>query len=156
MFRRVRVGSGADPVPLREVRRRRPRLLAVEQPAANAVPLGATAFSFIDAASEPASGSLYPTANSTSLLEDLGQELLLQLLAAVADKRLADDPDALADLGSAAAGERFVQQELVDTLAVLSAVLLRPGHPEPAASAKLLHERARASACRRSAPCSRG
>ena len=100
------------------------------------------AFNFIDAASEPASGSLYPTANSTCASRICREELLLELVAADADERLADDPDALADLRPAPPRERFVEQELVDSFAVLPAVLLRPGDAEPPAVGQLLHERA--------------
>src|SRR5574338_1102420 len=74
--------------------------------------------------------------------DDLRQELAPQLLAAVADQRLTDDADALADLRRAAPRERFVQDVLVDAGLLLAAVLLRPGHAEPAARGELLHERA--------------
>ena len=58
------------------------------------------------------------------------------------DERLADDADALADLRAAATGEPLVQQVLVDALALGAAVLLRPGHAEPAPLAQRAHERA--------------
>ena len=60
----------------------------------------------------------------------------------MADQRLADDADALADLRRGVARERLVQDELVDPLDLLAAVLLRPRHPEPALVRELLHERA--------------
>ena len=60
----------------------------------------------------------------------------------MADQGLADDPDALSDLRTAAPGERLVEQVLVEALAVLAAVLLGPGDPEPAPLAQLGHERA--------------
>src|SRR5207302_932234 len=63
--------------------------------------------------------------------QDLGQELLLHLLAAVAQDRLADDADALADLRPAATGERLVQQVLVDAVSLLASPLRRPGDAEP-------------------------
>ena len=75
-------------------------------------------------------------------VEDLGQELGFEIVAADPDERLADDADALADLRTAAARERLVQQELVDALTVLAAVLLGPGEAEPAPVGELLHERA--------------
>ena len=50
--------------------------------------------------------------------EDLGQELGLQLVGPVLDQRLADDADALADLRGAPAGQRLVEQVLVDALAL--------------------------------------
>ena len=50
----------------------------------------------------------------------------------MADDRLADDADALADLGAAPAGQLLVEQVLVDTLALGAAVLLGPGHAQPA------------------------
>ena len=61
------------------------------------------------------------------VLEDHRQELGLQVVDAVGDERLADDADALADLRAAAAGERLVEEVLVDALALGAAVLLRPG-----------------------------
>ena len=64
--------------------------------------------------------------------QDHRQELLLQEVVAVRDERLADDADALADLRAAPPGERLVEQVLVDALALGAAVLLRPGHAEPA------------------------
>jgi hypothetical protein len=73
-------------------------------------------------------------------VDDLGQELLLELLAAVADQRLADDAGALADLRRASAGEGLVQNVLVDALLLLPAVLLRPAHADPALRGELLHE----------------
>ena len=56
------------------------------------------------------------------------------------DEGLADDADALADLGAAPTGELLVEQVLVDALAVLAAVLLGPGDAEPALLADLGHE----------------
>jgi hypothetical protein len=50
--------------------------------------------------------------------QDLGEELLLQRLVAVADDRLADDADALADLGASSAGQPLVEEVLVDALAL--------------------------------------
>src|SRR5690606_33063381 len=47
---------------------------------------------------------------------------------------------ALADLRAAAPRERLVQDVLVDARLLLAAVLLGPGHPEPAARGELLHE----------------
>ena len=52
------------------------------------------------------------------VLEDHGQERLLQEVAALRDERLADDADALADLGAAPPGELLVEQVLVDALAL--------------------------------------
>jgi hypothetical protein len=53
---------------------------------------------------------------------------------------LADDPDALADLGSSPCGQGLVQDVLVDALALLAPVLLRPGHAQPALLAELSHQ----------------
>ena len=64
--------------------------------------------------------------------QDHREELLLEEVVAVRDERLADDADALADLRAAPSGERLVEQELVDALALRAAVLLGPGHAEPA------------------------
>jgi hypothetical protein len=75
------------------------------------------------------------------VLEDHRQELLLEEVAAVGDERLADDADALADLRSAPAGQRFVEDELVDAFALGAAVLLGPSQPEPPVMAERLHER---------------
>jgi hypothetical protein len=58
----------------------------------------------------------------------------------VADQCLADDADALADLGGGAASERLVQDELVDALDLLTSELLGPAHPEPTLGGELLHE----------------
>ena len=137
----VRVGAGAEPVPLGEVRGRRPRLLPVQQPAAHAVPLGALGL-------EPhrrgvgAGVRLAVADRELDLVaQDHRQELLLQEVVAVRDEGLADDADALADLRAAPPRERLVEQVLVDALALGAAVLLRPGHPEPAPRAELGHER---------------
>ena len=56
------------------------------------------------------------------------------------DDRLADDPDALADLGAAPAGQGLVEEVLVDAVALLAPVLLGPGDPEPALVPHLGHE----------------
>ena len=58
----------------------------------------------------------------------------------MADERLADDADALADLWRAPAGEGLVEQVLVDAVLLGPAVLLRPGHAQPALLADLGHE----------------
>jgi hypothetical protein len=52
VLRRLRIGAGPDPVPLGEMGRSGPRLLAVEPPAITVTG------NFMAAASEPASGSL--------------------------------------------------------------------------------------------------
>ena len=57
------------------------------------------------------------------------------------DQGLADDADALADLGTTTRGEGLVEDVLVDALALLTAVLPRPGDAEPALLAHLLHQR---------------
>ena len=57
------------------------------------------------------------------------------------DQGLADDADALADLGTTTRGEGLVEDVLVDALALLAAVLLRPGDAQPALLAHLLHQR---------------
>ena len=64
----------------------------------------------------------------------------MRRLVAVADDRLADDADALADLGAAPAGQLLVEQVLVDALALGAAVVLGPGHAEPAPLAQGGHE----------------
>jgi len=69
------------------------------------------------------------------VLEDLREELLLEEVRPVCDQRLADDPDALADLRATAAGEGLVEDVLVDALSVGASVLLGPGDPEPPAEA---------------------
>src|SRR5690606_36660504 len=74
------------------------------------------------------------------VLEDHRQELLLQEVGGVSDERLADDADALADLRAATPRELLVEDVLVHALALGPAVLLRPGHPEPALAPDLLHE----------------
>jgi hypothetical protein len=72
--------------------------------------------------------------------EDPGEELLLELVAAVTDQRLADDPDALADLRRSPPRKRFVEQVLVDALPGSTPILFRPGHAEPALLRELAHE----------------
>jgi hypothetical protein len=122
------------------VRRRRPDLLAVEPPAfVLVVALGLELHRRGVAAGV---GLAVPHGELDLGVHDLGQELLLQLVAAVPQDRLADDADALADLRRAASGERLVEQVLIDPVAVLAAPLLRPGDTEPATVGHLLHERA--------------
>src|SRR5206468_2575958 len=48
------------------------------------------------------------------IAQHLRQKLALELLAAVADYRLTDDPDPLPDLRRTASGQAFVHQVLVD------------------------------------------
>src|SRR5262249_3256844 len=72
--------------------------------------------------------------------DDPGQEEALELLVAVADQRLADDPDALAGLRRAVARERLGQEEVVDPGPLGSAVLARPRHAQPAPSGQVRHE----------------
>ena len=74
--------------------------------------------------------------------EDLRQELLLHLVGAVTQDRLADDADALADLRAATGCERLVEEVLVDAVAFLTAPLGRPGDAEPTLLRHLAHERA--------------
>jgi hypothetical protein len=113
----IRVGPGPHPVPVGEVGRGGPRLLAVEAPAV-AVDLGGLQ---LHGGGVRAGVGLGVAHGELDLVaEDLGEELLLQLLAAVADDRLADDADALADLGTAPGGQGLVQQVLVDALAGLA------------------------------------
>jgi hypothetical protein len=132
----IGVGPCAEPVPLGEVRGGGEDLLAVEAP-----PI-------------PVAGGLQGHGGRVGarlrlavadgeldiVLEDLGQELALELVAAVSDQRLSDDADALADLRPARARQAFVQEVLVDALTFAPAVLLGPGHAQPAAPADLLHE----------------
>src|SRR4051812_38298947 len=100
--------------------RRRPCLLAVEAPAVT-VALGLEAHR---RRVRPGVGLAVAHGELDLVAQDLGQELLLQLLAAVGQDRLADDAHALADLRAAATGELLVQQVLVDALALLAAPLL--------------------------------
>ena len=134
----VGVGAGADPVPLGEVRRGGPGLLAVEPPAV-AVAGGLE----LHVGRVGAGVGLGVADGELDLVaQDLGQELGLELVGAVLDQRLADDADALADLRGAPPGQRLVEQVLVDAVALGPAVLLRPGHAQPAPLADLGHERA--------------
>src|SRR6185436_10300965 len=125
-----RVGAGAEPVPLGEVRGRGPRLLAVEQPAAHAVLLVALRLEPHRRRVRPGVGLAVADRELDLVAQDHRQELLLEEVVAVRDEGLADDTDALADLRTAPARERLVQQVLVDALTLGAAVLLRPGHPE--------------------------
>ena len=58
----------------------------------------------------------------------------------MADDRLADDADALADLWAAAAGQLLVEEVLVDALPLGAAEFLGPGHAEVAPLAHRGHE----------------
>ena len=128
--------SSAHPVPLGEVRAGGPGLLAVEPP--SVAILGRLE---LHGGSVGSSVGLGVADGELDLvLEDLGEELLLQLVGAVSDDGLADDADALADLRPTSAGELLVEQVLIDTLSVLAAVLLGPGDAEPALLAQLGHE----------------
>jgi hypothetical protein len=132
------IGASADPVPLREVGRRRPDLLAVEHPAPARFVAGRLELH----GSRIGAGLRLAVADRELdvVLQDLGKEFALQLLAGVTDERLADDAHSLADLGGAAPGEALVEQELVDPLPLASAVLLGPRHAEPTAMPHFLHE----------------
>ncbi len=132
----VGVGAPADPVPLGEVGRGRPRLLPVEDPA----PVVASGLELHGGGVGPGVGLRVADGELDLVAQDLGQELGLQPLVAVPDDRLADDADALADLRAAAAGELLVEQVLVDPLALRPPVLLGPGHAEPAPLPHRLHE----------------
>ena len=133
----VGVGAGAEPVPLGEVRRGRPGLLAVRarQPSPS---LGRLQLHRRCVGAGVRLG--VSDCELHLVAEDLRQELLLQPVVPVADQGLADDADTLADLRAAAAGQSLVEEVLVEALAVLAAVLLRPGDPEPAPLAELGHE----------------
>src|SRR5690606_22549408 len=136
VLRRGSVGAGAGPAPLGEERGRRPGLLAVEPPAV-AVAGGPQ----LHRGGVGAGVGLRVADGELDLVaEDLGEELALELLGAVADERLADDADAFADLWRAPAGEGLVEQVLVDAVLLGPAVLLRPGHAQPALLADLGHE----------------
>ena len=131
------IGSRADPVPLGEVGGRGPGLLSVEAP-----PVTVARRLELHRRGVGARVGLAVADREVDLVaEDLRQELLLHLLAAVAQDGLTDDADALADLGAAAAGERLVEEVLVDAVALLAAPFLRPGDAEPALLADLRHER---------------
>jgi hypothetical protein len=135
---RVRIRARADPVPLGEVRRGGPRLLAVEAPAvavARGLELHAGSVG-TGVGLAVADGELHFVA------QDLGEELTLHALAAVGEDRLADDADALADLRTAAAGERLVEEVLVDAVAGLASPFLGPRDAEPLPFRDLGHERA--------------
>ena len=135
---RLGVGAGAHPVPVGEVGRRGPRLLAVEPPAV-AVARGLELHRRGVGAGV---GFAVADGEVDVVTEDLRQELLLHLVGAVTQDRLADDADALADLRAAAGRERLVEEVLVDTVAFLAAPLGRPGDAEPALLRHLAHERA--------------
>jgi hypothetical protein len=117
----IGVSAGAHPVPVGEVGRGGPRLLPVEPPA---VPV-AGGLQLHGGRVRAGVGLRVADGELDLVAQDLGQELLLQLVAAVADDGLADDADALADLRTAAGSQGFVEQVLVDTLAIGAAVLLR-------------------------------
>ena len=93
------VGAPAHPVPLGEVGRGGPGLLAVEDPAA----VVAGGLELHGGGVGAGVGLGVADGELDLVAQDLGQELGLQLLVAVADDRLADDADALADLRAAPA-----------------------------------------------------
>ena len=133
---RVRVGAGAHPVPLGEVGRGRPGLLTVEAPAV-AVPRGPQ----LHRRRVRAGIGLAVADGELDLVaKDLGQELPLQPVVPMGQDRLADDPDALADLRSSPTGQGLVEEVLVHAIALLASPLLGPGDPEPTALADLAHE----------------
>ena len=132
----VRVGAGAHPVPLGEVGRGRPRLLAV-QPPAFAV---ARRPQLHRGGIGTGVGLAVAHGELDLVAQDLGQELLLQPVVPVGQDRLADDPHALADLWAAPTGQGLVEEVLVHPVALLASPLLGPGDPEPAAVADLAHE----------------
>ena len=136
----VGIGAGAEPVPLGEVRRRGPRLLAVEDPTRLAVALAALGLEAHRRRVGSGVGLAVADRELHVVAQDLRQELLLQELARLLDQRLADDADALADLRAAARRERLVEEVLVHAFALGPAVLLGPGEPEPAPLADLAHE----------------
>jgi hypothetical protein len=132
----IGIGPRAEPVPFGEVRRGGEDLLTVETPAI-AVADGLERHRGRIGAGL---GLAVSDRELDVVLEDLGKELLLELLAASTDQRLSDDADALADLRTARAGQALVQKVLVDALAFAPSVLLRPGHAQPTALTDLLHE----------------
>ena len=100
------VRAGANPVPICKVSRRGPDLLTVEVP--TAVDLVCTQLHVRCVGT----GLWLAVANRelNVVYEDLGQELRLELIAAVSDQGLADDADSLANLWSAHVGECLVEQ----------------------------------------------
>src|SRR5262249_58396839 len=127
----------AHPVPLREVGRRGPGLLAVEPPAVAVLRRLELHRRRVGAGV----GLAVAHGEVDLVAQDLREELLLHLLAAVAQDRLADDADALADLRAAAAGQRLVEEVLVDAVTLLAAPLLGPPDSQPALLPHLAHER---------------
>jgi len=89
------VGATPDPVPLGEVGGGGPGLLAVEDPA----PVVAGGLELHGGGVGAGIGLGVADGELDFVAQDLGQELGLEALVAVADDRLADDADALADLG---------------------------------------------------------
>src|SRR5439155_14725779 len=118
----ARIAARADPVPVREVGRGGPDLAAVELPAAVHLLRAQLHVRRVGA------GLRLAVADRELDLaaDDARQEVLLQLLVAVADDRLADDVDALARLRRAPARLRFGEDEVGDPARLLAAILLGP------------------------------
>ncbi len=129
MPRRVGVGTCAQPVPVGKVGRGGPHLGAVEQPVV-AVALGAQLH-----VGRVAAGLGLAVAHRELDLaaDDLRQETLFHLVAAVADDGLAHHAHALARLRQAAPRQRLGEYEIVDARQRRTAVLDRPRHAQPAA-----------------------
>ena len=130
------IGARPHPVPLGEVGRGGPRLLAVEPPPVSV----ARRLQLHRRRVGPGVGLGVPHRELDLVAQDLREELGLELLRAVTDDRLADDADALADLGTTPARQGLVQEVLVEAVALLAAVGLGPGDAQPSPPAHLGHE----------------
>ena len=137
----IGISTSADPIPLGEVRRGRPRLLAVEEPALDAVLFALGGLQLHRRRVGASVGLGVADGELDVVLEDHRQELVFEKRRSVGDQRLADDADALADLRPTATGQRLVEQVLIDAFAFGAAVLLRPREAKPALVAELLHKR---------------
>ena len=136
VLRGVRVGAGPHPVPLGEMRRGGPGLLTVEDPA----PLGRSRLQPHGCRVRARLGFAVADSELHLVDENLGQKLLLEELGAMGDQGLANDADALADLGPAPGGQRLVQQVLVDPFSLLATVFGGPRNAQPPLVAQLPHQ----------------
>src|ERR1700733_13685831 len=129
---RGRRGAGPDPVTLGEVGRGGPGLLAVEHPA----PVDLGRLELHGGGVRARVGLGIPDGELDLVAQDLRQELGLHALVAMSNDGLANDADALADLRTSTAGQLLIEEVLVDTFALFTPVLGRPGHTQPTLSSQ--------------------
>ena len=136
MLGRIDIGAGRDPAPVGEVGAGGPDLLAVDHVVV-AVAHGAGL-----EGGEVAAGARLAVEGAPPLLgaRDRRDVLSLLLLGAVEHERGSDPGDTHVPNGGAGVGHLLVVDELAHVRGAAAAVLLGPGHREPAARGELLLE----------------